>query len=136
MTRNKLHIVVLLLSLSGYLWIGSNYLSETCQSSGTSVCLIKHATGYACPSCGSTRSVIALLNGDLSSAIYQNPIGIILLIMLVTIPPWIFYDYKTRTSSFLYAYQSLEIWIKQKRVAVPLAIVVALNWIWNIYKGV
>ena len=63
MTKNKLYLIVLIACFSGYLYlIFTNNYSENGQ---ISVCMIKNATGYACPSCGTTRAVQALLKGDL-----------------------------------------------------------------------
>lgn len=54
-------------------------------------CLIYETTGWLCPACGNTRSVIALLNGNIIDSIGYNimpvllcVIGIVLYIELVT----------------------------------------------------
>jgi hypothetical protein len=59
-------------------------------------CLIKALTGFDCPFCGTQRSIIALLKGDLVSAIDYNPFIYLIspyLILLVlceikVIPPY------------------------------------------------
>lgn len=38
-------------------------------------CVVKQATGYECPGCGVTTSMVALLNGNLSKAINANQAG-------------------------------------------------------------
>ena len=38
-----------------------------------SVCVFKSATGLPCPLCGGTRAAQAVLQGDLSRALYLNP---------------------------------------------------------------
>ena len=37
-------------------------------------CLIQRTTGYPCPTCGSTRSVLALLRGDLPGSLRASPL--------------------------------------------------------------
>ena len=41
---------------------------------GRSICLFYNTCGVACPSCGMTRSYIALLHGDFHKAIYFHPL--------------------------------------------------------------
>ena len=41
---------------------------------GRSICLFYNTYGVACPSCGMTRSYMALLHGDFHKAIYFHPL--------------------------------------------------------------
>ena len=43
-------------------------------------------------------------------------------------------DLATKKKSFYVAYIKMETVLKQKKVAIPLIILVVLDWIWNIYK--
>ena len=45
-------------------------------------CFWKENYGFYCPSCGSTRCVSSLINGDISSAFSYNPFTFILIIYL------------------------------------------------------
>jgi len=38
-------------------------------------CVFKGLTGIPCPTCGSTRSVIHLSHGDISAALFMNPLS-------------------------------------------------------------
>ena len=132
MTKNKLYLIVLIACFSGYLYlIFTNNYSENGQ---ISVCMIKNATGYACPSCGTTRAVQALFKGDLIGSFLFNPFGIIVSIVMLILPFWIGFDLATKKQSFYVAYNKMESVLKQKKIAIPLIILVVLNWIWNIYK--
>jgi hypothetical protein len=44
-------------------------------TSGPSLCPFKLMTGLPCPGCGMTRSVVALLHGDLTVSAYFHPLG-------------------------------------------------------------
>ncbi len=132
MSKNKLYLIVLIACFSGYLYLflTSNYF----EGEQTSVCMIKNATGYPCPSCGTTRAVQSLYKGDFTGSLLYNPFGIILSVALFILPFWIGFDLTTKRKSFYEAYNKIESVLKQKKIAIPLIILVVLNWIWNIYK--
>jgi hypothetical protein len=44
-------------------------------TSGPSLCPFKLMTGLPCPGCGMTRSVVALLHGDITTSTYYHPLG-------------------------------------------------------------
>ncbi len=46
-------------------------------------CLFHAVTGYHCPSCGNTRCIRALLEGDILSAIRNNAVIVTVLVLLV-----------------------------------------------------
>jgi hypothetical protein len=132
MSKNKLYLIVLIACFSGYLYLflSSNY-SEGDQ---ISVCMIKNATGYPCPSCGTTRAIQALYKGNFIRSLQYNPFGIIMSFALFILPSWIGFDLATKRKSFYEGYNKIEAILKQKKIAIPLIILVVLNWIWNIYK--
>jgi hypothetical protein len=96
--------------------------------------MIKNATGFACPSCGTTRAVQALYKGDFIGSLEFNPFGIIVSISMLVLPFWVVFDLVTKRETFYIAYNKMESILKQKKVAIPLIILVVFNWIWNIYK--
>jgi hypothetical protein len=132
MSKNKLYLIVLIACFSGYLYLlFTTYYSEGGQ---ISVCMIKNATGYPCPSCGTTRAVQALYKGDLKGSVAFNPFGIIASMALLILPIWVGFDLAIKKQTFYVAYNKMEAILKQKKIAIPLIILVVLNWIWNIYK--
>lgn len=134
--RNRLYIFLILLSTAGYVWLFLNYSRvEGRENTELGVCLIKHTTNIPCPSCGSTRSAISLLNGNINESLYWNPIGIILIVGIVFIPIWILLDLFLKRDTFYKNYIKFELLLKQKRFAIPAIFLVLLNWVWNIYKG-
>lgn len=88
-----------------------------------------------CPSCGSTRSVMAITQGKIAEALYLNPFGILIALVMLITPIWLLRDVFAKKDSLLQFYQKLEVTLKKKRVALPLIVLVIVNWAWNITKG-
>ena len=42
--------------------------------SDTSICVFRRFTGLPCPSCGMTRSYLALFSGDIKNAFFMHPL--------------------------------------------------------------
>ena len=53
-------------------------------------CLVSQFTGHECFSCGINRAAIALISGDIQSAVIYNPLIFIYLPMIIG---WIIYDF-------------------------------------------
>ncbi len=65
-------LAVIYLSLVGLcMWAGRSQASE-----GLVLCLFRRLTGLPCPTCGTTRSVIALARGELPQAVGYNPLAV------------------------------------------------------------
>jgi hypothetical protein len=133
MKKNKLYSVLLIASIVGfaYLFYKINYS----ESSHLSFCMIKNVTGYACPACGTTRAVQLFLQGNFAASFQMNPFGIIVAILMLIAPLWILFDVITKKDTFYFWYKKAEEIIRTKWIAIPLIILVLINWIWNIYKG-
>lgn len=58
------------------IWLGlvglSHIVSQHMDVHGTA-CMFRRITGYPCPTCGATRGVVALLQGDLIHCWLYNP---------------------------------------------------------------
>ena len=136
MSRNRLYLIVMLACLLGstYLWIQkTNILPALSGESDT--CLIKSISGVPCPSCGTTRSVVELLDGQFISSLQWNPMGIMVFLIMVISPLWIIADMIFKKESFLRFYSRTEYHLKSKWIAIPAIGLVIINWIWNICKG-
>lgn len=135
LNRDKLYSLLFIVCLAGYIWI---YLSTTTTndvSKSAEVCLIKTVTNLPCPSCGSTRSVISLIKGDFIGALNLNPIGYIIAFIMLVAPVWIITDIILKKTTLLNVYQKVETHLKNPKIAIPLIILLIINWIWNINKG-
>lgn len=135
LTRNKLYTLILLACAAGYAWLTYSAFNEQPNSGSFDGCLIKHVTDVPCPSCGATRSVISLTQGNFIEALYINPIGIIVAGIMVITPLWILFDLLKRRSTLFDFYQKAESHLRRPQYAVPLILLVVANWVWNIIKG-
>lgn len=132
MTRNKLYSLLLIACLAGFIYLFYNI--HTLQSQTIRVCIIKNVTGYACPSCGTTRAVTLLLEGKIIESLLLNPFGIVVAIAMTIFPFWVLIDFILKKESFFRTYKKAETIIRKPWLASILILLVLLNWIWNIYK--
>ncbi|WP_344822865.1 DUF2752 domain-containing protein [Rurimicrobium arvi] len=127
-------IITFAVCLTGYVWL---YYATTkhYRNNPVKVCLIKYLTNLPCPSCGSTRAVISLSNGDFIAALEYNPMGYLIALIMLVLPFWIFFDMITTKFTLISFYDKLNEHLKNRGVALFLILVVLMNWIWNIWKG-
>jgi hypothetical protein len=133
--RNKLYLILFIACLAGYIWLYFSITKNITENNSAEVCLIKHVTNVPCPSCGSTRSVISLTKGDFIGALNINPIGYLVAIIMLIAPIWILVDTVRNAKTLFDFYQKIESYLKQPKIAIPLILLVIINWIWNITKG-
>jgi hypothetical protein len=133
MRRNTLYLVLSGACIAGYIWL---YFQDQISRQGKTfgVCMIKHVTDVPCPSCGSTRAVLALVDGDLTGSIMMNPFGILLAFIMVVCPLWLVIDIFSSGNSLWRTYNQIESFFRQRWVAIASVGLVMMNWIWNIYK--
>ena len=134
MSKNKLYSLLLIACLAGFIYL--LYQLYYPESNQYSVCIIKNISGFPCPSCGATRAVQLLFKGDFMGSILMNPFGIIISVILTLLPFWILIDLILKKETFYTFYNKMECLLKQKEIAIPLIILVLLNWIWNINKAI
>ena len=135
LNRNKLYSILLIACLAGYIWLYFSITKNITENKSVEVCIIKHVTNIPCPSCGSTRSVISLTKGDFIEAFNFNPIGYIVAIIMLIAPIWVIADTIKRTKTLFDFYLKIETYLKRPKIAIPLILLVIINWIWNITKG-
>ncbi len=134
--KKRVYTTLVLLSLAGYGWLGWNIAEGSAHSAIPTVCLFKEVTGLPCPSCGTTRSLLLLFNGEVAAAFMTNPFALLLALVLVIVPLWIAVDVARKKESFYCLYTWVEqLFIQSKWVTAFAVTLVVLNWIWNIAKG-
>jgi len=136
MSKNKLYSLLLIACFFGYMYLGFSILnSQKNLIPGIKGCLFKNITTIPCPSCGTTRSIQLLIEGQFFEARMVNPFGFIVAFMMLTVPFWIFADLLLKKQTLFNSYQKTEHFIRTKWIATILIMLVLLNWIWNIYKN-
>jgi len=135
LSRNNLYSILLAASVAGYIWLYYCITSNLSENKTVEVCLIKHATNLPCPSCGSTRSIISITKGNFIEALDLNPIGYVIALIMLIAPVWIIVDLILRNNALFLFFQKIETFIKKPKYAIPLILLVIINWIWNITKG-
>ena len=130
--NNLLYAVLILGCVAGYGWLGFTAHDPHYE---VTVCLVKNVTGFPCPSCGSTRAMVALWNGDLGGVIRFNPIGLLLAVVLLVAPWWVSYDLLTGRRTLAMRFSQAEGFMQQKWVAAPAIFLLLLNWLWTYSKN-
>lgn len=134
--ERKFYIFVIIALIVGSGWLAYEMqYAHAIDESHSSVCFIKNTTGIPCPSCGSTRSILSLWNGNISEALYYNPLGIIIAILMVITPLWLLYDLLLRKQSLYSFFRQTEQILNKKIIAIPLIFLLIAIWIFNIAKG-
>jgi len=131
---NKLYVILLIACMAGYFWLYLGISNNRIGTETCTVCLIKHATKIPCPSCGSTRSVISLSQGNFLEAFNINPAGYIIAFIMLFAPLWISFDIITKRATLFKFYKTTEYYLKRPKFAIPLIFLVIINWVWNIAK--
>jgi len=135
MNNRQFKFFAFFLVVGGYAWLALNwnFLGEEKHS----LCIVKYVTGYPCPACGTTRAVILLTKGNVVKAIQTNPLGLIAAGFLLLAPFWLCYDFFKRKEATWLTYRWAETKIQSNLIiSISLVVLVAINWVWNIYKGV
>jgi hypothetical protein len=133
--RNKLYSILCIACLAGYIWLYFSITKNITETKSVEVCIIKQLTNIPCPSCGATRSVILLTKGDFIGAFNFNPIGYLVAMIMLIAPIWIIVDIIKSTKTLFDFYLKIETYLKKPKIAIPLILLVIINWIWNITKG-
>jgi hypothetical protein len=106
--------------VAGITWaalVGVFVLIKPADSEAT-LCLFRNATGLPCPTCGSTRAVLAAADGRLVDAVTFNPLlAVVVLIGVVWLAGGRIYS-ANRWAPF---------WI-------GMAVLLAVNWAWVIMR--
>ena len=97
-----------------------------------SFCLFKDITGIPCPACGSTRATILLFKGEVLQSILMNPLALVTNFLIFVSLLWLIYEIITGRNEFMNFMK--KDW--SKRYKVLIAVIIIINWIWNIKKGI
>jgi hypothetical protein len=99
-------------------------------------CIFKKTTGIPCPSCGSSRSVLAITHGQFTAAFLWNPLGYMIAAVLLILPFVILYDLAYQQKVLIHIYERIENLFRKRVILFSAITLIIANWIWNIYKAV
>ena len=134
MNRSRLYAILGFVCIVAYGYIMYAVKKGHTESTFTP-CFIKNVTGIACPSCGTTRAMIMLLQGNFRQSIMLNPLGLLSAMLLIVIPIWLILDLVTTKANLYNFFKASEKFVRNRYVAAILITLVAANWIWNIQKN-
>ncbi|WP_366935836.1 DUF2752 domain-containing protein [Bernardetia sp.] len=134
-SKYKLYSFLLASCTIGYFWIFYTFSLQKQQISSFTPCLIKNISHLPCPSCGSTRAILFLLKGKFIESLYTNPLGLLIMIVLIISPLWIIIDIVYKKNSLLRTFCWIESQVIKKNIALFLILLVLLNWIWSVSKN-
>ncbi len=134
MTPRKFYNITIAGGGAALIWLLLSLYNKMMLISGPVICPIRNITGYPCPSCGVTRSLISLITGDITEALFINPLGILLSVLALVVVAAGGYDLLTRQQKLYRLYLQTEQWIKKPAIASFFILLVLANWYWNISK--
>ena len=133
MTRNRLYTILGIACTIGYGWLFFSLFLKDHFPEFT-VCFFKNITGLPCPSCGATRAAAMIVDGNIVSSFLLNPLGIILVMIMLVVPVWLCYDLILKKNGLYNSFLLNESRIRQKKTAYILTALILINWVWNIHK--
>ncbi len=133
-SRTRFYGVLVLMLAASYAWIGYNGIVRAQGADGVSICIVRNVTGVPCPGCGTTRSVVHVLHGEILDAVTTNPLGLLAAGALTLLPLWIGADLVRGRASLMHAYAVLNQQLARRAVLVVVVVLVLCLWTWNIYN--
>ena len=133
-SRTRFYGVLLVMLAASYAWIAYNSVVRVKQAEGISICIVRNVTGVPCPGCGTTRSVVHVLHGEILDAVTTNPLGLLAAGALTLLPLWIGADLVRGRASLMHAYAVLNQQLARRAVLVVVVLLVLCLWTWNIYN--
>jgi Protein of unknown function (DUF2752) len=97
------------------------------------VCPFKLVTGFACPACGSTRAVLAALDGK--DPLQYNPLGLVTFAVAAIVLALMVKDLAMDSDRLLRHWRNAEELLRRPPVALAGIAVLMSNWAWTISKG-
>jgi hypothetical protein len=132
--QSSLYRMIVFLFGAGYAWLGYHFFKAD-DHAGMTICLFKNVTGIPCPSCGVTRSLLLFARGSFLKAIWINPLGLLVGVLMIVIPIWAATDYVRDKITLAQAYDSLSGLLQRHKLLYTAIIALGLlNWGWNIVK--
>lgn len=98
-------------------------------------CKFKLLFDIPCPSCGSSRAWIHLLNGDWRSSLKTNPLGLLSFLSISCFAVLLIIDLILSKQILFKIYLKSRLWLHNPLLLSLIFLLLAINWYWNITKG-
>lgn len=135
LNRNRLYGLIYLISAASFSLLAYMHIWSD-NAYAAIVCPVKLVTGIPCPSCGTSRAVLLLLDGQFQAAMTANPLGLLALTLLILLPAWATVDILRKKDTLLQSYRMSELFLlRHKWLLFLFAMLMAANWIWNVTKS-
>ena len=129
--KKHFYLLLLIFCVLSYSWIIVNLLSYNTKEYSLTVCTLKKISGIPCASCGTTRSILFFFKGDFVNALFYNPIGILVALILIILPLFISYDLITKKDILYSKYLKFTL---NKTFWIIIISIFILSWCWNLFK--
>jgi hypothetical protein len=130
----RIYFYLIAALVAGMVWLCIQFDKGGMATPEGSACLISRVSGHPCPSCGTTRSAVAILHGDFEKGIKTNPAGLLILSMMTVLIILFCIDLLYKKKMVPLAYRKAEKIISNRYVALFIIALVLSNWCWNIVK--
>lgn len=98
-------------------------------------CIFHTITGYPCPACGTRRALLSLLKGDIYTSVLINPYGLLLALLVIFYTTGLTCDFIRKSHQFRDWLKRSEQLLANKYILMLIILLMLLNWMWNIHKG-
>lgn len=96
----------------------------------STICWIKGITGKECPSCGSTRAVLAFFYGDFKHSFRLNFLGFSAVLIWCLFPLFLLYEWVASSSLLFEFYQWIQLQLKKTWVRIFVFCLILVYWIY------
>ena len=127
-----------MLILLGACWLANYLIIPTDWKIKVWQCPFKSIMGFACPGCGTTRGFYAIIiHHDIHEAIVRyNALSVIEIPMLILLSIMLALDFLMHKHMLYDICIKIDIALKQKRILIPIILLIIANWGWNILKDI
>lgn len=123
--HERFWICVIVVSLVAAVFLGR-------PTSKVPICLWKRLFGVACPGCGMLRGISAWICGRFGEALSYNYLALPILLVVCFVWIGMIYD---QIKSGIPFYRHMHALPVKRWMVIPLLVVVLINWMSNIYRG-
>lgn len=133
MSEKKVYFLLSGIALLGYIYIV--VALNGVVNDQVSLCMFHNVTGIPCPSCGTTRGMMQLVQGHFSEAFRMNALCYVQAFFLLILPVLLIIDLIANKRTLLFAYNRAIQIINRPWIAFILGLLLLINWIYLINAG-